>query len=778
MRRRLTVLGLIWISAVLGLQAETRRALLVGINQYVPQGSPPSMIKDASYLGRQEWWNLRGCLNDVKVMRELLEKKFRFPPQNIEVLLDAQATRQAIIDAIRGRLIAASSRGDVSLFYFSGHGSRFINTLNGELKRKDETIVPADSYAGAKDIRDKELARLFNEALDKGVILTAIFDSCCSGSVCRGFSALDAGQSRYQPEVRSDALEPPDSTKKPEERTELKERGILVLSAAQDDQIAEEAFDEEARDKESRPRGAFSLALSKVLSAASENEPASRIEQRLRSIMLSENRAQIPVFSGTSERMSGPLFGAGTAVSTGGLCVAAVQVEGDAVEIRGGYAVGLAEGCELNLEDARRPSEVRIRITKVEGLAQAKAAVIAGSASTIKPGSLFRVYKWTYSNAQGALKVWWPASPPKLQDLNTARSEIQALKSSGQIAWVRDPTEDSPDWQVGYDGRSWILLEKAAGRRIVLKQPWRAKDILEIVSVPGGGRAKVFVGFPAPVELTAKLNLGSGTANDAVIRTVSESEANYSLVGRLEDGAVQTAWLARNAIREPSESPLPVRSDWRTVMPSAESLRDAAAALEDAALRLQKIKGWLNLQSQDESLRPFPYHLGFKNAGTGRVTSPNEPLQVGERYNAVLIRDEAPSGSRPEQRRIYVFAISGDGRGTLLYPRFGEVENFLPPENQLVKGGNIVLKDAAGAFQIPETTDPCAYFLLTSADPLGNPWVLEFDGVKTRGAGVAEGSSNPLARLLQQVGAATRGKPAAPSHWSVEHYIVKSVPAK
>ncbi|MBK8141780.1 MAG: hypothetical protein IPK57_12810 [Chitinophagaceae bacterium] len=48
-------------------------------------------------------------------------------------------------------------------------------------------MVPSDTWKpGVQDIRDKELAKVYNAFLDKGVKLTVIMDCCHSGSLSRG----------------------------------------------------------------------------------------------------------------------------------------------------------------------------------------------------------------------------------------------------------------------------------------------------------------------------------------------------------------------------------------------------------------------------------------------------------------------------------------------------------------------------------------------------------------------------------------------------------------
>ena len=79
-------------------------ALLVGIDAY-----PPPV----------PW--LAGCRNDVTDLSTFLEGRLG-DRLRLVTLLDREATRQAIVDAMRKHLGQAGA-GDVALFSYSGHGS-------------------------------------------------------------------------------------------------------------------------------------------------------------------------------------------------------------------------------------------------------------------------------------------------------------------------------------------------------------------------------------------------------------------------------------------------------------------------------------------------------------------------------------------------------------------------------------------------------------------------------------------------------------------------------
>src|SRR5215217_2747644 len=75
-------------------EAATRRALLIGINDY--SGSRlPAVAPDGAR--DRDVPNLDGAVNDVTIMRELLIALYGFKPADIAVMTDQQATRGAIL---------------------------------------------------------------------------------------------------------------------------------------------------------------------------------------------------------------------------------------------------------------------------------------------------------------------------------------------------------------------------------------------------------------------------------------------------------------------------------------------------------------------------------------------------------------------------------------------------------------------------------------------------------------------------------------------------------
>jgi len=124
-------------------------------------------------------------LNDVKNIKEfLLERGFQDTPETMTVLTDDNPNklplRSNIISACKW-LVEDAQPGDSLFFHFSGHGEQIEDKNGDEVDGKDETILPLD-FKKVGYIVDDELHELMVKPLKEGVRLTALFDSCHSGT--------------------------------------------------------------------------------------------------------------------------------------------------------------------------------------------------------------------------------------------------------------------------------------------------------------------------------------------------------------------------------------------------------------------------------------------------------------------------------------------------------------------------------------------------------------------------------------------------------------------
>ncbi|KIJ45173.1 hypothetical protein M422DRAFT_30023 [Sphaerobolus stellatus SS14] len=133
---------------------------------------------------------LEGCHNDVTNLVKFLCEKFRYKREDIRLLTDDPAnrnkpTRTRIIAAMQW-LVKDAQPNDSLFFYYSGHGGQTKDRDGDERDGFDEAIVPVD-YVNYKPlvsgyIVDDEMHEIMVKPLPAGCRLTAIFDSCHSGS--------------------------------------------------------------------------------------------------------------------------------------------------------------------------------------------------------------------------------------------------------------------------------------------------------------------------------------------------------------------------------------------------------------------------------------------------------------------------------------------------------------------------------------------------------------------------------------------------------------------
>ena len=146
-----------------------RKALLVGIN----------------YRGTRA--ELRGCHNDVASLFDLLTQKYGWDRTCVHALTDdgrrgpaGEPTRANIVNGLRW-LAQDAQPGDVLFFAFSGHGAQQPDPNGFEEDGMNETILPVD-FKTAGMITDDEIGSILVRTLPDGVRLTALMDSCHSGT--------------------------------------------------------------------------------------------------------------------------------------------------------------------------------------------------------------------------------------------------------------------------------------------------------------------------------------------------------------------------------------------------------------------------------------------------------------------------------------------------------------------------------------------------------------------------------------------------------------------
>jgi len=384
--------------------------------------------------------NLDGAVNDVTRMKDLLVGRFQFEKSNVILLTNKRATADNILNQLQTHLIESARPGDISLFYYAGHGSRIKNTLTQNRSGVDSTIIPADALLGVPDIRSKELARIYAMAPARRIQLTVIQDSCFSGGGARGIGPVPR-KTRVQAEDTEVSVAERLVAAPPETD------GVLILSASQDYQFAQELHDAEMKEV----HGAFSWALLHVLSTSPPDDRADRIFQRTRALMQSKVNDQEPAIIALKGRNERGLFGQpANGFGAGSAAVGYVDAEKNMIELNGGLAMSLHPGCELKRIVPSEPAVIA-RVTEVNGPGLSN-AVIAGpyKVTDVHPGDLFQLHKWVAPD-QEALRVFMGPSLP-MRVISETMGALAPLRSSKELEWISDPTVKTPTHILSWDG--------------------------------------------------------------------------------------------------------------------------------------------------------------------------------------------------------------------------------------------------------------------------------------------------------------------------------------
>ena len=736
--------------------APRRRALVVGIDTYALEHWPG---RAAAPVGRTAgaFSDLDGAARDADAMVALLTGRFGFAPASVVSLRDVQATRGAILEAIERHLVAPARAGDTLVFYYSGHGSEVKHV--GAEGDKDETIVPADTVLGALDIRDKELARLWNRALDAGATLTVIMDSCHSGGTSRG-----ARPKRLPPAVQE--LEPITLARVPD-RAPL----ALFLSASTKDQSAEETA--------SRPvRGAFTQALERAI-AGDPAQTVASLFTRVHAELRSGNYSQDPVLSGSRSR-SLDLLGSVARPTPAVFGFVSADPGGGGVALEGGGALGLTAGSRLQLwAGGKRDPTLELEATQVE-LARSKAKVVAGDPARAATGAAFVVS--SLALPPSPLRVHVPTDGPTDAELERVAGEVRKLAETQAIRLVADPDAVDPDVVVTFEGGAWTY-QRRDGSIVALGSRLEAARILALAKqarAGAAGRPTVFVAIPPPATLGAAL--AKVLTADGACRLAPLAESDYALVGRLQ-GAAGVAWYwAHSTLRPEPGWLLPATTDAR-VGAGAE----LAAQLDQQLDTLVRIHGWVQLRSGAGVVgTAFPFALSFEDTKTPGQAATG--LQGGHEYRVVLT--PTARGAFIAGQYLYLLNIDANGAGTLVYPHAnnGDVALTCDPEDH---GGACVLRfprdvsyldDPSAALKLC-TADMrgCAFgrelfFLIATDDQITDLRALEWDPVRmTRGG--AKAGCTPLNCLLQRTGTRSPMREApVPARWSIQRVELSSAP--
>lgn len=234
-----------------GSTAVPKIALLIGVSRYKETGAISTNDE------REEDKNVNLATTNADMMGfgdEIIEDGGRqlaaglqaagFEPQNVKLLLDSQATKGAIHDAIVNWIDPLEDEDTLVVIFYSGHGMQAPDDDGDENDAYDEFIVPFGIDVTIRPtplqraIRDDELAAWLDELESQNVVLIA--DTCFSGGMVP--SAIAGRVKSLSPYVEPLAS-PPTQVLSDGFVQDIGQSGRLILMASAENQYSLESIE-------------------------------------------------------------------------------------------------------------------------------------------------------------------------------------------------------------------------------------------------------------------------------------------------------------------------------------------------------------------------------------------------------------------------------------------------------------------------------------------------------------------------------------------------------
>ncbi|MDJ0652779.1 MAG: caspase family protein [Xanthomonadales bacterium] len=242
--------------------AATRHALLIGVGNY---DNPVSALLAPSF--------------DVSAVEQTLVEQWGFERDRIFKLLDGEASKKGIIDALR-QLEVVSEEGDFIFIYYAGHGTSALDVnVAAALPHTSGALIPADfdKHGSPQEISNSLVVgrrdiRPILENLDRnGRTVFVAVDACYSGNTVRGANSALTGRPPLR--VRSADLLPAgtETRQRPAKqggKDPYPYREVFYLSAAGEHEPAGEIDDQLLKwypTFDGKPHGAFTDALLRAM---------------------------------------------------------------------------------------------------------------------------------------------------------------------------------------------------------------------------------------------------------------------------------------------------------------------------------------------------------------------------------------------------------------------------------------------------------------------------------------------------------------------------------
>jgi hypothetical protein len=430
--------------------------------------------------------------------------------------------------------------------------------------------------------------------------------------------------------------------------------------------------------------------------------------------------------------------------------------------LQGGFALGLYKENEL-VKFNGIDTLVKLRIDEVLSVNRSIASITKGTIKDLKAGELVEVTNWVSSSAP-LLKLYIPSGKMSYDDVAKLAAVNKELKESLKIKWVNELEKADPYTSLFFDGEKYRV--NIDGKDAPAPKLLTTASILQLCKQDSSFYFELPPSINFVSSIKEKLKL-----NTSIVIVNSPSDAHYVLYGTInEEGKPSYGFRrAQTSARDSLES-MPVQTK-SFALDDGSNLTGSSIAdsLYEYAMRLSKIRGWMQLTGPKEGDSNFPFHLELMNTTANKLVTTGE-YKVGDKVAFHMVANPGYTGASRVKRYVYVFMIDKQGNMLLGYPdaESGNVDNQFPK----IDNNRILVKDVRlfeGEVSEPVGTDN--YFLLASDEPISNyAAVLNQEGVR----GAPKGN-NPLGNLLNLGNdGGTRGFTKSVSNWNLIRLSVKS----
>lgn len=548
---------------------------------------------------------LQGPPNDARLLSALLKDRFRVPNENIVVLAeglgaDQLPTRSRIETEFR--LLAERVRpGDQVLILLAGHGSQQPDSAEDSDERDglDEIFLPRDiggwnRAVGAVDnsITDDDLHAWLSNVQSKGTHIFFIADTCHSGTISRGASAVSR-------DVQSDSLGipaaeitraaeraaaelpegtvsrgGPDETRDETRAVEgdAREGSLIALYAA----LPHELTYEQVLPKGGQSHGWLSWALNKALSESAAprltyRELAQRVQWHYEQHHWTNSH---PMIAGADDDLDREVLG--VRQWPGRSRIMLERGENGGYSVNAGFLHGAGPGSVFAAyaTDADRPAGF-VRVTKATAVeADVEPVEFAGQPKVSELPVPSRC-ELTYQDL-GDYKVWVSVDVTLVSDAQQQSQTrdrlnglLQSVASSTEAMLRTTPEGETPDWYIiASESGSSIRIASAGelsrddGGRLLLSEvqtfgPYPVDDSLSGVLLEEFSKLARAANLRRIAELETGGN-GDIPLDVRVERLVDQRRGRYSPLSIAPTPEVRNDDLVRVVITNPAKSSVDV----------------------------------------------------------------------------------------------------------------------------------------------------------------------------------------------------------------------------